>query len=642
MSPYDDRSLLPLNWYNLIGIHDTSTIDINAPHYSTQEIIHQILDIVGSMGTRNALTYLVSLRAFSEFGNQDEFTSKDINIPPRMLEYAIALTGSFRSNEQPSAALAEESHSGRLSKINSLSSDDIGGGYRNVSHRVYGLESILLLRKLEQLYAELMNNYKEFDLQDVDSRLAAATHESELVYGHYAYPEQYIEAMERVYTPYQLDFLVNTEIDMAKASHWAQQILTEYHDRTGGLFREARLYQADCLRLVGGISEAIEQGTALQRYLSSPQHAALQHSELTSWAQFISSAEDILWISSEQLKTQLALYNRRRIEAFLDRISVTVGEYEQSVTSPFGYNQLERTPLLEHEGDYLLGHPRMFARALSRTFFYDLGEIEKADDVDLLLDFNHRGDAFEQWAFDRVAQLFVDDGDHVIANLEWSNPNREIDIIAKCGSTALAVEVKSKFLSNKSRKGNIDGIKKDLREGIIGAADQLDRKIKNLSANEWVLSNADTDVPFDNRDIDEWLPVAVMGGQYDRISTTEYVSQIDEKKLIPYVLSIYDLDTLSRIITTEHFVDYVRERIELAEKRQVQSVDEIDFLGLYARTGGKLYQDPVIGRTFGEMASSELIDVTADISGADEEIRQVLTEFEHQYPVTWLLNHEIP
>jgi hypothetical protein len=639
LTPYEDRFLFPLNWYNIPGLHDTSRLTVSVPDNSTRNIIGDLKNIVRQLGIKNTLTYLSSVRLLSDFGTSDSFTDKDIGIPPRMMEYAIALIGSF-SFKQSQMKQGENSYKESLNDVDSLSDRDLTGGYCNVYNRTYGHEALEIYTTLERLYSKFNDTYDAFGerpFRDEDS-LAAAAQNSELIYGNYAYPEQYIEAMERRYTPYQYDFLTNKGLDMVKSVDWASKLLEECDNRLQDVYQEARFYQFDCLKLIGGIWEAIQDGDRLINYLKSSRHIAFQQGELESWAIFMTTAENRFWISKEEIKTKFSLYNQDRIDTFLNRISVSVGDYQ--VKTPFGYNQLEATPLIEFNDEYLLAHPRMFARALSKTFFYDLGEMDDHDNIELELGIKRRGNLLEQWVYDRISQLFIDGGGEVLVNVDWGDEELEIDVIAKLGSVALIIEVKSKFLTDKARKGCIEGIKSDLNRGILNAIDQLDTRIDLLRSGELSFSEAIGDIPFDNEDIDEYIPIVVMGGEYDRIATMEYVSQIEDQTLIPYVLSIYDLDIISRIMNTEHFIKYARERSDIAEKGQLYSVDELDFLGLYSKTGPNMYDKFLFGDILNEIVDDEILNFTGNIIGSDHRIRQILTEFEYKYPTRWLIRNE--
>lgn len=640
LTPYDDRFLIPINWYNIPSLHDTAHLTISTSSSSTENIIRDLKDVVSRVGIKNALTYLCSVRLLSDFGADDSFTDKDVGIPPRMMEYAIALVGSF-SFEGSQIKRDSNKYHERLCIINNLSNKDLDGGYYDIHHRTYGSEVLDIYTKLETLYSEFNAKYSEFGerpFRDDDS-LAAAARNSELVYGNYAYPEQYIEAMERRYAPYQFGFLDSHGLDMVKSVGWASELLDECDHRLRDVYQEARFYQFDCLRLIGGIQEAIQEGDRLIDYLMSPRHTALQRGELASWAMFMTTAENRFWISEKEIKNKFGLYNQDRISAFLDRISISAGDYQ--VMTPFGYNQLEATPLIELDGEYLLAHPPMFTRALSKTFFYNLGDMNDPNDTKVALDIDDQGYLLEQWVYDRISQLFIDGGGDVLANVNWGPGEPEIDVIAKLDSVALIIEAKSKFLTDKARKGSVEDIKEDLNRGVLKAVGQLDTNIELLKSGGLSFSEAMDSVPFNNSDIDEYIPIVVMGGEYDRIATMDYVSQIDNHTLIPYVLSIYDLDLISRILNTEHFIKYARERSKIAEKGQIHSVDELDFLGLYSKTGPGMYDNTILGKTLKGIEETEGLYFIGNIIGSDNRIRQLLTEFEYKYPTHWLTKNKL-
>lgn len=636
LSPEKERFLLPLRWYNISGLHPLSHLTRSTPKRTTKQLIAELRQYVNSIGAKKALTYIAVSRLLSKL--EFSLNSNEVGIPPKMMEFSIALIGSLPEVNSNSTT-STKSHKQRADEIKSLPDSALSGGYRSRQHRTYGPEMFRIYDTLEKLYSKFSDEYVEYGdapFQD-DESLSMAAQNSELTFGQYAYPEQYIETMERIYAPYQVDFLNNRGLDMIKGVKWASQLIEYAQAKVGSLLRSARFYQADCLRLIGGIHEAIEDGTQLIDYLESPLHIALHRAELESWANLISEAEKRLWLSEETAISKLDSYNQRRIKNFLERISVKSGEYK--IESPFGFNQLEATPLLEVDGEFLLTYPQMHARALSKTFFYDLQEMNESRQ--LVLNFNMRGDLLEHWVHDRVLQSFVDGG-QVHRSVKWEKSNEEIDIVAKLGSTAVIIEVKSKFLTNSARKGAVEDIKDDLDKGILGAVNQLDRKISLLKQGKLNFSETDSSIDFNNDTIEEYIPIVVMGADYDRIATMDYASQIDKQTIIPYVISIYDLDILSRFLNTEHFVKYTRERRKIAADGQIHSVDELDYLGFYSKTGPDMYENLPGGRLLGEIAEDSDYHFTAGIEGADKQIRPLIDEYGQNHSVRWLTDSEIP
>lgn len=636
LSPYEDRFLLPLDWHNIPGLRGHTRLTTSTPDKSEQEILTELESVVNTLGTKNALTFLASTRILSKFAYYDPFTDDDVGLPARMFEFSLALIGSFPT-ETGYHERDSRSYSERWKDIQSVADEDLAGGYRTTQHRVYGAEIFQMYSLLESLYSKLSSEYSfigENPFRD-DESLAAAAQNSELIYGNYAYPEQYIEYVKKIYAPYQYDFLKNKGLDMINIANWSSLLLNESYKRLSSITQVGRYYQADCLRLVGGIQEAIRNGKKLSEYLGSPLHVTLQRGELESWAAFMSTADNKFWMSREEIIATLDIFNRKRVNAFLDRISVSVGSYD--VSTPFGFNQLEATPLLEINDQFLFAHPQMFTRALSKSFFYDLNEMNTSPNILLELNFNHRGELLELWSYDRITQLFQEGG-NAFHSVSWGN--EEIDIVAIFDSIAVITEVKSKFLTDNARKGDIDEIKKDMERGILAGVNQADRKVKNLQQGEWSLEDAIDHESVQDKNITEYLPMVVMGGEYDRLATMDYVSLIDDQTLIPYVVSIYDLDLLSRILNTEHFIKYLRFRRKAAKDGQIHSMDELDFLGLYSKTGEDPYESIPGGPVWKESADVSFFHSIGDVAGAGDEVRSILSEFGGRSKANWLSERE--
>lgn len=628
----DPRPEQSIRWYQFAGVRDTIINIRQKPSENLKTYRDSFREKVRELGVKPALTYLLLHYYISELAMDERPSNQgDVGLPPKMTQYGVAVAATV-----PPIPTFESltSATDRTELLNEIPPADFRGGYQSRSNRVYGQLPDEMLHDLRGVFAATKSDIDPIDRYGsrADQELAFAVQESDVITGQIADPSQYVDAMERQYTPFQYAFLRHRGIDIVKAVTWVRRLLALFYRRTEEIYQYIRWYQADCLRILGALEKAsTESDLEIIDFLNSSRFSVLKLAELESWAHLVDSAERRLWFSESELASRVAPHNKARFQIFLDRISQAAGKYE--VGGPRDLNPLEKCPIVRVNGEYLLPVPLYFGYSIATTFYYDLINLQHNGKLELSLS-GVRGEVFENWTSDFLRRVFSSKS--IATNIEYSDPDGEIDVLIKHEDTLIAVEVKSKLLTLGARRGDLTTLKRDIEDGIGAAAHQANERIDLIESGEIAITEDEHGIDIDPTSVERYIPVVIIGGHYDRIGTIEYTSVIDDSLRTPYVVSPYGLDVVTRLLTPEGFIDYVQQRIAVAKRRQIMSVDEMDYLGAFLDNSLAIYEDPFVAETFDLAAEDEGLNIMAPIAGKDELVLQHLPEFQRGFTVSWL------
>ena len=194
---------------------------------------------------------------------------------------------------------------------------------------------------------------------------------------------------------------------------------------------------------------------------------------------------------------------------------------------------------------------------------------------------DNRGDAAETITKNLLERIFPKES--VIRNvniIQKKDICAEIDVLVKYSDVALVFQVKSKRLSLNSRKGDKESIAKDFEQAIGKAYEQaLTSEIKMMEPNS-VLKNEEGEIPITG--IKKTIKIGVT---LDFFPAVEAILKRGLGDSIPFVsMSIFDLDMLTRYLTTEQFVDYIVFRVQ--HRKELFASNEAGYLGFYLKHNG--------------------------------------------------------
>lgn len=307
----------------------------------------------------------------------------------------------------------------------------------------------------------------------------------------------------------------------------------------------------------------------------------------------IEIAADAVWLPEETLVDWCDDTNR--FHSFVDRLSVKPGSISEFQT-PLDVNPLEKAPLVQYEGDYLLPFPRTVVYALANTFYYDL--IGSKHEGRFHLQF---GDWLEEWTVDCLAKIFPPDD--IIWNYTYEYDGEEVegDILILHDDNPLVIECKGKKLRAETRKGNfggVDVVKEDIERGIGEAYRQASRLIRGVHSGQIneIRTSDESRIALDADILCDPTSWIVLGESYGSIATRDFAKILDIHP-VPYICDIYDLQIVVDVLETpERLLHYIQRRTRQTDvqlRRQSNrypnlktfSSDEIDYLAVYERNG---------------------------------------------------------
>lgn len=322
---------------------------------------------------------------------------------------------------------------------------------------------------------------------------------------------------------------------------------------------------------------------------------------------------DNLWVERSTLERLAPSNKEAEFSAFLDRMTVELGT-DNGYRLPSDHNPLDATPLIENDSRVLSPLTGQLNEVAAKTFFFDL-----FNDEDYRGEFtNSLGDFVESWVLNSLTHIF--DSERILSGIDY--PGGETDILIISDDTLIVVECKRKGLTSQTSAGGELGyqqIESDLREGIGKAYNQASDFISKLDQNENLeIASSNGRHRLNSNHFTNAIICIVLGDSYDMLGTTQFAQILEFDSQIPYVVDIYDLETICRHLQNETaFVDYLKKRIDISEENRIQSPDEIDYLHEYLQNGLEFDMDSEFGTVQITNPGNDLRSIHDDASYRD-------------------------
>jgi len=529
------------------------------------EVIQELRDLLSTADTRRMIGSMGENFVMSSTVAVDPETDKDgMGIPPKMIEYLLGLLCTIdpsEGGELPYDEIHDTTDTLTQSLLFHLVDDDLD------------IES---LSEDEQ--------YKHFIEGEVLTR--------ELTAGRFVYPGQLLESAERAYTPHNDILQDELGFKIQQAIQFATELSQLYHERYQQMMEQmrefGRISQSAHGSFVRHMDEHEDDVEGAEEYLDSDEFEKDHQEALDAWDRYQEAKQD-LWIAEETLVDQFS-DNEEAFEAFLDRMSVTIGSVPQAdFMYPYEHNPLHASPVLEDDKEYIIPHFNAFLRALAETYYYDLIDLPGyGSQEEHGGEFGKQwGDYVEEWAHDSLLTLFPDGDIHANPTYTANGDDYETDLVVLHEGTCIVIECKAQKLTLPTRRGNYQEVKDDVLDGIGDGHDQASHLIDHIQNGD--VTELDTDdgtVSIDINSINRIRPIVLLREQYDWIATTEYGAVADFDDNLPYVASVYDLEVITECLESpDRFIDYITKRIELSRAEKLASPDELDYLGAYIDNG---------------------------------------------------------
>ena len=286
----------------------------------------------------------------------------------------------------------------------------------------------------------------------------------------------------------------------------------------------------------------------------------------------------LLWkqnisISIDELKSLFPKRKHKRLDNFLQRMSVDLENVRPIIKGPLDFNILYAKPFVKIQKDLFIPIPRLIWNSIATTFHYDF--LQDNDYKGKYID--QKGKVAEkrmQLCFGKIFpknQLFP----RVRYGRDKGYP--DVDLIINGADTAIFVECSAKWITKKAKGGDSLSIITDLKSSVEKCSNQLNRalgahqkrKISGIKANQI-------------------LPIIVLD---DFIPGIDYILKVYEfsPEPYPYIINIFDLDMITDLTNKQEFIDFITKRIELSKQKRIFAADEIGYFVLYKLHGFEKY-----------------------------------------------------
>lgn len=220
----------------------------------------------------------------------------------------------------------------------------------------------------------------------------------------------------------------------------------------------------------------------------------------------------------------------------------------------------------------------------------------------------NRGKVGEEITYEILEKIFGDGRVFKSVRIESKKgyDDTDIDVLCILGSLALCVQVKSKKLTQLSRQGNFEQLRKDFKGAVQDAYNQglvCRERILEKKATFYNEYNEKIDLLEDIKDV---YLLIVTTENYPTLAHQSF-TLLDKKENNPFplVVTIFNLELIGHYLEKPYdFLYYVRQRIDLMEFSYAE--EEMDFLGYHLIN--KLWKSPEYGYVTITSEYGQLID----------------------------------
>ena len=269
------------------------------------------------------------------------------------------------------------------------------------------------------------------------------------------------------------------------------------------------------------------------------------------------------------------------IDSFLMNFSIS---FQKNLNSQFqtigNYNLINSHPIikLDEERYFIPITFLLFKTIYESPFYWMINDKEYNARAS-----NNRGKVGEEIAYEFLLKVF---GKHrtfksLTITTTKGKDDTDIDVLCILGNKALCVQVKSKKLTELSRMGNDEQLKKDFQGAVQDAYEQgLVSRRKILAKNAKFRDENGNEIKL-SEEIDDVYIMGVTTENYPFLTHQAHI-MLDKKDAdpCPIILTIFDLELLTHYLNDPFdFLYYIRQRIMLMDYFKAE--EEMAFLGYH-------------------------------------------------------------
>jgi hypothetical protein len=256
-------------------------------------------------------------------------------------------------------------------------------------------------------------------------------------------------------------------------------------------------------------------------------------------------------------------------------------EFNQSFENIGDFNMFKMRPIIEYEDLYILPIPYLVAEAIyENPYYWFLEDINYKNQA-----LSNRGNIAESIVFNALNKRF---GNTTVFRNVFVKPNKtktitELDVCLKHENTLVIFQVKSKKLTQLSKQGNLEQLKKDFDQAVKNAYDQAYVAISPIISNDCQLVNESNKIIIETNGIDDIYVVCIVLDNYPPLGTHSNLFYYGQE-ITPIAMSIFDLEILIEYLSSPHiFIDYVKKRT--LNSKYFIADSELSYLRYYLDNG---------------------------------------------------------
>jgi len=333
------------------------------------------------------------------------------------------------------------------------------------------------------------------------------------------------------------------------------------------------------------------------------------------WRSFYESLIELFIVKKSDFESNV------NIEAFLNNFLIAPEEGFNSQFKTIGnYNIINSHPIIQLGDDkYFVPITFLLFEAVYESPYYWMIDDKKYRDQAG----KNRGNVGEEITYDFLSKVFGTNRTFksVKITTKKGQDDTDIDVFCVLGSKALCAQVKSKKLTELSRKGDDKALNDDFQGAVQDAYEQgMVSRRKILEKEAKFIDEAGKEIQL-SEEIDDVYIMGITTENYPSLTHQLHV-MLDKKNDDPFpiVLTIFDLELLTHYLDDPYdFLYYIKQRTSLMD--YFKADEEMVFLGYHLVQ--KLWKIPksdmvAIDTDFGQLIDRNYYPLKAGLEVSDE------------------------
>lgn len=397
-------------------------------------------------------------------------------------------------------------------------------------------------------------------------------------YKHYSITSAH--PLEMVFTNYALsDNRVKGNLDQTIESLWKR---FQKHDT----FLEKKLgfNVANAIFFASGVLSTI---TDRMKKTKPPKIKKINKSEYYDFTFFVKPESRIIrdWskairFSLEELVSIFPRHLRTKAKAYLEFATISLSDLPE-IHDPLQANPLFGAPIIKFQNEYLIPTPYCLLHGLSSR----LQQILCEDPEYRGRYGKDKGEMLEEWTSEELRLLFRSGKLFRRVRYKSADSEPDADIIVNYGEYLIFAECTTKGIPQASRKGIPMSIQDTLASSVRKCYLQALRAKRAFVEGRLKLKLDTKPSKLILMIVTETLYPNLMSefALTRRSEADSYLDHLIKDKEYPYIISIYDLESIRHIADEKTFMAFLLERLSMYEQPYFLAYDEFDYFILFSK-----------------------------------------------------------